>query len=512
MTTDRCLIYTRVSGKEQEREGMSLASQTEDCRRYAHAHGWTIVGEFTDVMKGTRDDRPHYQAMLEMARQLRAEGRPVAIVVKWLHRLGRRVLESVQRRDEFKALGIPIHSVADGGEVSDLMATIMAGVAEYEVQQLGDRVAAVWATSTGKGWFKTAPAPWGYWWRPATPSERAEGSPKSALETDTAAQPYVVELFERVAAGAPLRSLQPWLTTLPASIRGRRAMSRTTIHSTLRNPVYVSRALHGAPDVLSRQTMRWPAIVPDALWTAVQVRMDALADGPRRASGRFALTGLLRCPACGERMRGQANGSRYRCAGSDDANSTLPTCWQTANAPRVERDVFDQVAQVLEVITGSPVVQRKLKAAWREAQASDGSSTRSKHRHALETRITAATAAIDKATDLLIGGVIARDAHDRAVSRALADKDAAYDELARLRPEPLRAPLPTLELVLKKVGGWTHALHSGEIDAQRAVLGELIVRAVPHRHLDGEYHVDVTWTAIGEKLLGAVQSRHVAAA
>src|SRR5947209_2571163 len=94
------LIYTRVSGREQEREGLSLPAQLADCRRYAQSKDWIIGAEFQDVMKGTRDDRPQYQALLAEARQLRRDGQDAVVVVKWLHRLGRRVLESVRCREE----------------------------------------------------------------------------------------------------------------------------------------------------------------------------------------------------------------------------------------------------------------------------------------------------------------------------------------------------------------------------------------------------------------------------
>src|ERR1700687_52839 len=86
------LVYTRVSGDEQEREGLSLPAQLADCRRYAAAHGWIIGAEFQDVMSGKRDDRPQYQALLAEVRRLRADGQGVTVVVRWLHCFGRRVL------------------------------------------------------------------------------------------------------------------------------------------------------------------------------------------------------------------------------------------------------------------------------------------------------------------------------------------------------------------------------------------------------------------------------------
>src|SRR3989440_1987805 len=123
--------------------------------------------EYQDVLKGTRDDRPAYQALLGEVRRLRAEGRQVAVVVAALDRFGRAILERVRSREELKGLGVPTHSVREGGEVSDLVANVLASVAQEEVRRLGERVSATWNHTTGLGWFMVGRAPWGYCWRPA---------------------------------------------------------------------------------------------------------------------------------------------------------------------------------------------------------------------------------------------------------------------------------------------------------------------------------------------------------
>jgi hypothetical protein len=54
----RVLLYRRVSMAEQARDGLSLATQQSETRRYAAQQGWPIGGEFADVLSGTRTDRP----------------------------------------------------------------------------------------------------------------------------------------------------------------------------------------------------------------------------------------------------------------------------------------------------------------------------------------------------------------------------------------------------------------------------------------------------------------------
>src|SRR5215210_3965496 len=149
----RALIYTRVSTDDQAREGISLDAQLADCRRYAANQGWVLDREYQDVLSGTRDDRPAYQGLLTEVRRLRGQGAEVAVIIARLDRFGRRLLERVRCREELKALGVPVHSVREGGEVSDLVANILASVAQEEVRQLGERVSAARTHIAGQGWM-----------------------------------------------------------------------------------------------------------------------------------------------------------------------------------------------------------------------------------------------------------------------------------------------------------------------------------------------------------------------
>ena len=53
----RCAIYAKVSLEDQLQQ-YKLASQFNHCRKYAEAHGYQIIGEFTDDISGSVIDRP----------------------------------------------------------------------------------------------------------------------------------------------------------------------------------------------------------------------------------------------------------------------------------------------------------------------------------------------------------------------------------------------------------------------------------------------------------------------
>src|SRR5919198_1473716 len=168
------LIYTRVSTEDQAREGVSLDAQLSECRRYAARPGWVLGDEYQDILSGKRDDRPQYQALLAEVRRLRAEGRAVAVVVAALDRFGRAILERVRSREELKTLGVPVHSVREGGEVSDIVANVLA---------------AVGAHAGGLGWKFPGRCSWGYAWRIATDDERRAGAPRLVPDIDPVAAP-----------------------------------------------------------------------------------------------------------------------------------------------------------------------------------------------------------------------------------------------------------------------------------------------------------------------------------
>src|SRR5919198_5570737 len=156
------LIYTRVSSEDQAREGVSLDAQLAECRRYAARQGWALGDEYQDIMTGSREDRPRYRQLLIDIRRLRAEGRRAVVVVAALDRFGRKLLESLRCREELKGLGVTVHAVREGGEVSDLVANMLGAAAQEEVARLGRRVREVREHFVAGGWWPIGRPAWGY--------------------------------------------------------------------------------------------------------------------------------------------------------------------------------------------------------------------------------------------------------------------------------------------------------------------------------------------------------------
>ncbi len=499
------LIYTRISTDEQ-RDGVSLDTQLRECRRYVAGQGWIIGHEYQDVLSGTRDDRPDYVALLDEARRLRADDRDrLAVVVMRLDRFGRRVLERVRCREELKALGVPTHSVREGGEVSDLVANILASVAEEEIRVLGERVSAARRHVAALGWFPVGMAAWGYRWRDSTAEERASGSPKRVLEVDLATASFVREAFERVAAGESMRSVARWVRDLPSSARGGKTMHQNAVIRALRSPVYVARQRRtDDSNPLTEPAGRWPKLVSEVIWAEVQRRTNGHRKMPRQASGRYLLTGLTRCPACGQRMQVGIMAQRlprYRCS---DVRGRCKT--MVVMAP-VDAYVLNQVGQALRSLAS---VDREFRAslhqAWELLRRPPGEDTTAR-RTALEQAFERARQRIVRGTEMLLDGDLDRPSYDAICARARADIEASEAELARLPSEQPAVGLPDLQVVLREMHHWAAVLAESDVPRQREVLFHLIEQVVPHHGtVRGHYEVEIVWTTLGLALRSALGS------
>ena len=501
------LIYTRVSSDEQKRSGLSLDAQLSACRRYAAERGWVIGDEYTDVLSGTRDDRPHYVRLLGDVRRLRAERRELAVVVMRLDRLGRRVLERVRSREELKSLGVATHSVSEG-EVSDLLANILASVAQEEVERLGQRVSEVRRHVVSLGWAAPGRTSWGYRWRPATDAERAQGAPQSVLEVDPASSPFLVEAFARVAGGETVRSVARWAATLPAAARGGGLLTYGSVRDGLHNPIYVGRAPARGPfknwDPLAGPIQRWPALVDEALWRRVQEQIARHHRIPRQASGQYLLTGLIKCPKDGRRMNGcparpeQRQPERYRCSGHING-----ACHTVVTTDKLDATVLAEVERLINGATDDAEFRAALRKAWAKLSAPAVTSEAATCIMALEREADKARQRLTNAAVLLVDGTIDKAGYELLRDKAQADLDAAERERATLSDVPTAPALPSLDVVLRDLGGWADALTGTDAVARREVLGALVDRVVPERVGWGRYLAKVTWTPLAAALWAA---------
>jgi hypothetical protein len=319
------------------------------------------------------------------------------------------------------------------------------------------------------------------------------------MEPDPITAPYVVEVFER-ATQQSVRSVARWVASLPAAARGGRPLEYRVVRRTLMSAVYAARPYHGDDDPLALPVGRWPALVDDATWLAVQARIQRHQRLPAQASGVYVLSGLVCCPIDGARMSGwhQLGPDRraYRCS-----NTILKRCRYVTPCRMVEGPVLAEVTALLETVAvNDPELRAELQRAWQAlGQPAGGDGVRSRVQ-ALEHEVERARKRRAHATLLLLDGTLDRAAYNEAVQAVQADFDRAEAELVRLRGIKVEPELPPLVDVLRAAGGWAEALRTADNASRREVLALLIEHVIPERVGYGKYEVSITWSPLGQAI------------
>ena len=122
------VAYFRVSTPKQGRSGLGLEAQRSTVNAYLGSAG-LLVGAFTDIESGKKNDRPQLLAAITYAKEQRA----VLLIAK-LDRLTRNVAFIFTLRDS----GIEF-VCADMPEANTLTIGVMATMAQYERELIGER-------------------------------------------------------------------------------------------------------------------------------------------------------------------------------------------------------------------------------------------------------------------------------------------------------------------------------------------------------------------------------------
>ena len=122
------VVYFRVSTQKQGRSGLGLEAQRSAVNAYI-SNPALLVGEFTDIESGKKNDRPQLLAAIGHCKQQSA----VLLIAK-LDRLTRNVAFIFTLRDS----GIEF-MCADMPEANTLTIGVMASMAQYERELIGDR-------------------------------------------------------------------------------------------------------------------------------------------------------------------------------------------------------------------------------------------------------------------------------------------------------------------------------------------------------------------------------------
>lgn len=143
----RAAIYCRVSTADQ-----SCERQQRDLTAYADRAGYEVVGIFTETGSGAKLDRAERKRVIALAQRREID----IVLVTELSRWGRSTLDLLNTLKDLEARGVSV--IALSGMTFDLatshgrmLATIIAGIAEFERELIQERIRSGLALAKARG-------------------------------------------------------------------------------------------------------------------------------------------------------------------------------------------------------------------------------------------------------------------------------------------------------------------------------------------------------------------------
>lgn len=303
-------IYVRVSTQEQSQEGFSIPAQRERLLAFCQSQGWDVVEEYIEEGWSAKTiDRPQMQRMLSDVE----EGKIELLLVYRLDRLTRSVLDLYTLLQTFEKHKVSFRSATEVYDTSTAMGrlfiTLVAALAQWERENLGERVKFGMEQMVNQGKRPGAPAPYGY-----------QRDDDGNLHIDEKEANTVRQVFDWFVSGHGLETILSRLheqnTPSPS---GNKGWHINYVRYMLRNPVYIGKIRWG--DAIG-QGSHEPIIDEVTFKRAQEIIEERKTAPPSENVGRYPLTGVLRCGKCGSKMSGKIfNRNKkyetvyYRCLG-----------------------------------------------------------------------------------------------------------------------------------------------------------------------------------------------------
>lgn len=287
-----CAIYLRQSKASAE----GIERQRERTTALATARGWTVVDEFIDDDVSASKPRGIDTGWGRMLHEA-SVGRLDIVVAVDLDRLLR------STRDLNTLIDAGLSAVTVDGEIDlttadgEFRATMLAGIARFEVRRKGERQQRAAAQRAESGRFARGTRLTGY-------------TPDGEIVAEEAA--VVREIFDRFNAGESLTAIAAWLQAGALPTRSGNRWLPTTVRRMLLNPRYCGRQTYRRQPTGAMGT--WTPIIAEVVFDTAQI----ILDDPRRnvrggaTTGRKYLgSGIYRCgeAGCGERVSSHTGGS-----------------------------------------------------------------------------------------------------------------------------------------------------------------------------------------------------------
>jgi site-specific DNA recombinase len=297
----RAVSYLRVSSKEQEKEGFSIAAQQALVAGYAANLGMVAAHEFVDVETAKEAGRSQFGAMVAL---VKAQPDIRKIFVEKTDRLYRNLRDSLALSD----LDVEIHFIKenvvlrnDSRSSDKFMHGLKVLLAKQYVDNLSEETKKG-LTQKAKEGFWPGQAPLGY-------RNVMGASGKRIIEPDPVMGPIFRRVAHWFAEGVhPLRDAVAKAREEGLRTKKGAVLPKSTIHQMLRNPIYAG-SFYWKEEL--HEGKHTPLISQEMYERIIGILDGRFAKRHRKVSHNFAYAKLIECGHCGCSIVGELKKQKY---------------------------------------------------------------------------------------------------------------------------------------------------------------------------------------------------------
>jgi site-specific DNA recombinase len=308
-------IWIRVSTDMQVKDE-SPEHHERRARLYAEAKGWTVVTVYRlEAMSGK--SVMDYSETKRMLQDMR-EGLITGLIFSKLARLARNTKELLEISEIFRNNNADLISLAESIDTSTpagrLFYTMIAAMAQWEREEISERVAASVPIRAKMGKSLGGQASFGYKW---------EGNELLINEVEAPVRKLLYELFIKTKRK---KTTATQLNNLGYRTRNGSPFTDTTISRLLRDPTAkgvrranYTKSLGEGKKWTIKPKQEWveipcPALVAESVWDECNIILDQQEKkrNPRGPKTNYLLTGFVHCD-CGSKMYVFTESPVYKC-------------------------------------------------------------------------------------------------------------------------------------------------------------------------------------------------------
>lgn len=298
----KCIIYCRVSTKEQAEKGYSLEAQKKECVKFAFNNDYEVDKIFIE-----RGESAKTQDRTQLAKMIKysvLNKKILSALIIWKYdRLARNLSDQTELVKHFSILNIRVLSVTENNEdnsMGNLMRNIIGSFAQFENDVKSERTVSGMKQAVKEGRW-CWPAPVGY--------SNAKDNTEKPILVQNEDSKFIEEAF--LLAEKDIYKQTDIVNRLKK--KGFKRINNSLLNRILRNPIYCSLIKTSwFPDLIKAQHQ---PIISQEVFNKVQAILDEKKPTitPKiRNNPDFPLRNFIHCEECGGKLTGSWSKGRNK--------------------------------------------------------------------------------------------------------------------------------------------------------------------------------------------------------